>query len=180
MGSGTRDRLIAFRCWSAKHGRLWSLYKSWEWKPNEIVKATCLCRSYGVNDWGRAMQNPTHTRVPDPEGGNCGLFAYDQLATLDYYIESRGLTSAPTPLYGVVLLGGHVRVAPVSDPSGHLKEPGYRLRAEFARVLAVDKDHIATSGLLHLEQVALVSRHYLEAWAADAFSGRRYRLEDFA
>ena len=120
---------------------------------------------------------PTHLRAPDPEDGACGLYAYDRLVTAELYIEEQNLKGPP--ILGVVLLWGEIRVGPVKDLRRRLTDPGYRLRAEFARVVAIDNQHPGAESIKSTGQIARIPRRYLQAWAVEVYGATRYQLEQF-
>ena len=170
-------RLIAFRAFGIKAGQLTPIYKTGEWPLGVRCRAQCFCASpYGAGHhqmFGKKPEGALHARSPEENEGECGFYAYDRMQTLEVYLKTQG-NNRRELMVGVVLLSGRIKVGKVRDSEGQLKIPGYRLRAEFGRVVALDKDQAAAFPLTNGDRVEWISRRYLEAWAADAFSGVRY------
>ncbi len=168
---GSGSRLVGFRAFGLGKGALQSLYKNAEWPLGRPVQACCLCGNYYGMQFKGERPTTRHERPPADDENSCGLYE-----TAELYIKAQAKNREL--MLGVVQLWGRIRVGRVIDGDKQLKQPGYRLRAEFARVVALDKDQAEAFPIRDGDQVEWVSRRYLEPWAADAFSGVRYRLED--
>jgi hypothetical protein len=163
----------------------------WDWELGRDVEARCGCNDYATgpmvpqfpgmpaastltaHGWSAGA---TMHRVVPAAGAHCGFYAYDRAATLEYYLQAQSLAESPA-IRGVILVWGRIEVGPVVDHRGVLQEPGYRLRAQYARVVALEKDHPRLDQLPDQAGLALVAKPYLEAWATE-YAGDRYRLEE--
>lgn len=175
-GTGA-GRLVAFRWWKiTPEGHLTGVFKSRIWRLGETVKAQCLCYEY--NGWGSTPQFPAHEEPPRADPAECGLYAYDRAATAQAYLDDQGSGFVRSSLIlGVVLLWGRIIVGRVKDPKDRLPEPGYRLRAQFGRIVALDRDHETLERIANRERVEMVSKRYLEAWAVERYGAEWYRVE---
>lgn len=107
-------------------------------------------------------------------GCDCGLYAYDRLATAALY---RRYISAPFNtnlgailVLGAVLLWGHVVYGEVTDwyPNRAGSDLGLRFRAEFGKVLALQDDGSeATTHACRVHGIPAIREDYLESFARE-------------
>lgn len=169
-GEGTSTRLTAFRCWKITElGQLCSPYKPTVWQLGQALSAVCYCGPFSMwNPHPEAQHSPPP--APSVKGTlRCGIYAYDSLASLELYMRKQlALASPENVIVGAVELAGTIYADEIVDGGG------YQLRAQYARVVALDKDHPYLEQVTGLNRVELASRRMLEAWAVDVHQGRRY------
>lgn len=188
--TGAGARLVAFRCWRIKDGRLTAMYRDRAWPLGERAQAECLCAENRGYMMPMDPLDKSH-EPPSLDKHGCGFYSYDRLETLIRYIENESgfmpvlprpgvvipRSGSTTPLLaGVIRVWGVIRVGRVvTHEAGSLTDAGYRLRSQFAQILALERCS-ELEDLEGAERVAHVDRRYLEAWAAE-LGGERYRLE---
>ena len=159
--------MVGFRVWYA-------LGKPWQRPPTDDGRLKSIGQQFV---WTSAAVQAHCRRRDHPApalGCECGLYAYDRLATAALY--ERHVNSAINQNFsavivlGVVLLWGHLIYGEVADhypssPPG--SDLGLRFRAQFGRVLALRDDGEANAFACRAYGVPAIREHYLESFAKE-------------
>lgn len=160
--------VVGFRVWWAvqmrwqrpplRDGRLQSIGSQFLWTSATVV-ANC-------------DKHKAHT-APAP-GCDCGLYAYDRLATARLHEEELrtpfSLHFGGILVLGAVLLWGHLIRAEVADCYANRlsgSDLGLRFRAQFGRVLALRDDGQVTELACLAHGIPAVQERYLESFARE-------------
>ena len=110
-------------------------------------------------------------------GCTCGLYAYDRLETAALYEDTFDERFQGVLVMGAVLLWGRVSCAEVVERYSQRLAGmtlGLRLRAQYARILALRDDGESTRPVCRLHSIPAVPARYLEAVARE--HGRQVRI----
>lgn len=107
----------------------------------------------------------------------CGVYAYDRLETAKLYEDSFDERFRGVLVMGAVLLWGRVSYAEVVERYSHRltgMNLGLRLRAQYARIVALRDDGEPAGPASRLHHIPAVPERYLEAVARE--HGRQVRI----
>lgn len=150
------DPLVAFRAWRVTDSPATLCAVVWEsaWVTSGVTVAECL-RCYHQHD---AHDVPA-------EQCECGLYAYDRIASARCYMESRPSLYQQPLVLGAVRLWGRIRVGDVKE--AHVPRGAMRLRAQFGQVLALRAEDPHAARVGRATGLPIVSESYLEAFARE-------------